>query len=76
MTHGKHANKMLHTQVIVCHDSLYLVELCQVSGVQSFVSEDSVYTEVLGWPEALLCTIYIENMSKILGYLNLITAER
>lgn len=49
----QNADQMVETQVSVNDESFDLMEFCQVSVVQSFISEDSINWEELSWSERL-----------------------
>lgn len=54
------AHKVAQGEVIVSYDTLNLVELSQVGGIQCLITENSVNGEVLGWGEGLLLGKAIE----------------
>lgn len=50
----ENSHEVPQCKVVVCHHSLYLVELCQMSGVQCLIAEHSVDGEPFDWSEHIL----------------------
>lgn len=57
----QHSHEVSQSEIIVCNRTLNLMELCQVSGVQALVTEDSVDGEVLDWMKLLLLAQLIQH---------------
>ena len=54
LPHPNNTHQVLDAEVMVCHHSLHLVELCQVSGIQCLVAVHTVNGEVFSWLEPIL----------------------
>lgn len=50
----KDTHKVSQSEAIVGHHTLYLLELCQMGGIQSLIPEYPVNGEILDWSELFL----------------------
>ena len=57
----EHPHKVSQSEVVVCHRTLNLVKLCQVSRIQGLIAEHSVDGEVFDGMELLLLAQLIEH---------------